>query len=263
MFVINTTEKDIGGGRADLDEDEAKFAGPWRRLYPDAKVIIIRRNSNVEITAELARQLEVSRGEVQIVGISIHSHGAKTTLFNESEEFVLRIPNDVETVLAPTIGKMAPEARVVFSGCEVLNDLSPKEATLLLDRVGKALKMSSGLVYANSGRGGEMMDLFKVNQFNPRISREMKTAALISYALWPVAVPLYGVLDRYHFNNGKLLELSSSGEVRLFEMKYEGAFEPSVRALKDGAPIYSDNLDEKGYMPHFSNQPGVRSKTSR
>lgn len=85
IFVVNTTENDERGGATAPYLDEARFADYWAKFDPEAKVVIIRADSNQSAALQIQNWMRPDPSKKEVVGLSIHSHGAAGAIFNESK----------------------------------------------------------------------------------------------------------------------------------------------------------------------------------
>jgi hypothetical protein len=264
IFVVNTTENDESGGATAPYLDEARFADYWAKFDPEAKVVIIRADSNQSAALQIQNWMSPDPSKKEVVGLSIHSHGAAGAIFNESNQFHLRLPHDLPTVFGSLKGYFSNNARVTFDGCQILYGKSPKEATVMLNSIAESLGLSSGMIYANQSMGGQMMDVYKVSIFNQDISKKMRLAALLQYLTWPVSVPASKYIDSNVFNQGFLFEKLPSGKTNLYTAKYSAAFEKSARTAVSNKLVHQDDFGEfAGYPENGFEKPNRVSPTGK
>lgn len=256
IFVVNTTENDEKGGATAPYLDEARFADYWENFDPEAKVVVIRADSNRSAALQIRNWMSPDPSKKEVVGLSIHSHGAPAALFNESNQFHLQLPHDLPSVFGSLKGHFSNNARVTFNGCQILHGKSPKEATILLNSIANSLGLSSGMIYANQSLGGQMLDVYKVSIFNQDISKKMRLAGLMQYLTWPVSVPASKYIDSNVFNRGFLFEKLPNGKTNLYASKYSASFEKSARTAASNKLVHQDDFGEfAGYPENGFEKP--------
>ncbi|MBN8542494.1 MAG: hypothetical protein J0L82_19040 [Deltaproteobacteria bacterium] len=213
VFVINTTEQDEAGPSTAAYLDEARWMEYWSEVLAEQKkatqsakvsLIPIRANTNSEITKalELWMGSPLNSGN-EVLGLAIHSHGHHMVLTNESEKFLLRLPQDLEQTFKPVVGRFSPNARVLLSGCDVLWGQSSTTAYGSLKSIAKSLGMHSGMIYSNSSKGIDPYTLF-ADPFNPDIKLPKRLAAFATYLLWPFSGTIVPLMSRFIYNQGLL-----------------------------------------------------------
>jgi hypothetical protein len=213
VFVVNTKEHDIRGAVTATYLDEYADTQNWQKLYPQAKVIRIRATTTSELTKMLEVWMDPRIGEPkEVQGLFIRSHGEPMRLFNEPETFNVRMPEDISTVFSPIIGRFAPNARIVFNGCEIVKDLSADEAALALRKVTQAFGVTSGSIYANRTLGFESWEAYqRVELTNKDVPILQRTSAGLFYVAWPITVPMILAMEK-SLNRGYLMKFGPAGD---------------------------------------------------
>lgn len=215
IFVINTTEQDEAGPSTAAYLDEARWMSEWRDILADQKstspgdkieLIPVRANSNSELTKALELWMGSElNAQNEVLGLAIYSHGHNMVLLNESERFLVRLPQDIETTFKPLLGRFSPNARVLLAGCDVLWGQSPTTAYSSLRSIAKSFGMESGTLHANASKGIDPYTLF-ADPFNSDIKPRKRLAAFVSYLLWPFSGSIVPLMSRFIYNQGFALQ---------------------------------------------------------
>ncbi len=230
IFVINTTEEDQAGPVTAPYLDEARWSKEWSNVISAQKdgqkirLIPIRANSNQEITKALELWMRPDNDNShEVLGISIYSHGTKMTLLNESNKVLLQLPTDLATVFQPVIGRFAKGARVILTGCEVLEGQSEPTVYTSLRGMAQTLGLQSGMIYANVTKGFDPYTLL-ASPLNSDIKPKKRLAALATYVLWPFSSLGLPLASKVIFNKGYVLNLDD-GKEKLLKVHQNQVFE--------------------------------------
>jgi hypothetical protein len=199
VFVINTSENDIHGasipGAPYLLEHD--FVKTWQKLYPKAKVVRIRADSNESIRRYLELWMRPNPSQKNVVGLFVFSHGLPMRLLNESGKFNVDLKKDIPSVFGPLIGRFGKNAKIVFAGCSVLEAMNRAEAEEALRQMAADFRLDSGVLYANQTEGFSGLTLLKkVNPLNSDINIYYRIATVGLYAAGIVVFPVFWYIDR-------------------------------------------------------------------
>jgi len=232
VFVINTTEADVMGPATATYLDETRWRKIWNpmveaqnassTLGPKVQVVTIRASSNEAVTRALAlwlHPLPTDTSPREVLGIAVYSHGSLMEIFNESDKFRVRLPDDVAKTFAPVVGRFPENARILFFGCNLLEGKSEASARTALQGILSAFEIKSGAIYANSIEGLDPHTLF-VSPLNPDVKPLKRTAAFISYLIWPFTSVIVPTLSRFYFNQGYSLAVRADGSSTLWKSRY-------------------------------------------
>lgn len=249
VFVISTGFEDYRGGDSLFDEYEQ--IEKWKKIDPSAKVIVIRENTFLGIHQQLVNWMRTDLDKKTVVGLSILSHGSKQYLASLRSQglggFHIKLdPKNTESLktlvltLNPLRGNFAPNARIMLSGCSVLSDMSPKDATDTLDFLADFLLVDNGVVFANSStritnpNAGFLRDSTKSGPTANRIR------GYFSYGLWPLTIPAYlglSAVATLFANKGYILKHNKDGSKKLYQARLEDIYDPQLSILS-GKPVF-------------------------
>jgi hypothetical protein len=231
VFVINTKENDVRGAVTATYLDEYADIQNWQKLYPAAKVIRIRANTNSELTKLLGLWMQADGGDKEVVGLFVRSHGEPLKLFNEAETFSVRLPEDVASVFSPIVNHFAPDARIVFNGCTVLQGKTAEQAAESLKSIVQAFGAQSGIIYANRTYGFESLNAYLRDDLtNKDIPMLQRTSAGVFYVAWPITVPMIYAMTKM-MNRGYLLRFGAKA-ASVYKTDYFTALKPDLGILK-------------------------------
>lgn len=235
IFVVNTTETNSRGPGTAPYLDEARWAKEWDGLIAEKKaqnsnekikLISIRANSNKELTSMLElwmRPTSPDQAPPTVLGLAIYSHGSEMILSNESAEFKMELPTDIAAVLSPVVGRFAPGARVIMTGCNILTGQSEPTARTSLKWMADALEMKEGMIYAQYSRGLDPYTLF-ASPLNSDMKPGKRLAALATYMMWPFSAPMVPLISKYILNKGYILKLDKDAD-QLLKVHHNVVFE--------------------------------------
>lgn len=234
IFVINTTEEDQAGPVTAPYLDEARWSKEWNGIMAShggdktVRLIPIRANSNQEITKALELWMRPDNDNShEVLGISIYSHGTKMTLLNESNKVLMQLPTDLATVFQPVVGRFAKGARVILTGCEVLEGQSEPTVYTSLRGMAQALGLQDGMIYAHVTKGFDPYTLL-ASPFNSEIKGKKRFAALATYVLWPFSSIGLPVASKFILNKGYVLNIGE-GKEKLLKVHQNQMFEAAMK----------------------------------
>jgi hypothetical protein len=232
IFVINTTEQDESGPSTAAYLDEARWMNEWQDVLAEQKstskgekvvLVPVRANSNSELTKALELWMGSElNSQNEVLGLAVYSHGHHMVLLNETERFLVRLPQDIETTFKPLVGRFSSNARVLLAGCDVLWGQSPTTAYSSLHSIAKGFGMQSGTLYANSSKGIDPYTLF-ADPFNPEIKPRKRLAAFVSYLLWPFSGTIVPLMSRFIYNQGFAIQFDRNSS-QLYEVHQDQIF---------------------------------------
>jgi hypothetical protein len=257
VFLVNTAESDVGGGNIKgspyiLERSEIN---KLKVLFPGAKVIRIRADSNEAIRKGLDLWMQPNPNDKEVMGLYIHSHGNKMLLGNENGKFSLKLPNDIQNTFQPIVGRFSENARIIFSGCLLMAGQSSEQVNSSMRSISESFNLKSGLIYANETEGWLMfqaltyIDIYEKEKV-PKDLRDMK---VIASALWPVTYPMIGYFENVRYNQGYILSLDSENS-RLYKSDYFSALKPGSVVSERQKPLLTTPIQKVS-------SPGPRSAT--
>ena len=222
VFIINTQEHDRGGSTSVYYLDEYYAIEKWKNIAPEAKIIMIRAESNEQITRSLEAWIKPDPKKYVIIGLEIISHGNYRTLANENRKFHLLFPEGLGAIFSPLKNSYALGARVVLDGCEVISRMSSEQIKKNLKVALTTLGIAEGEIYASQTDFYEVSPYYKNNPFNSDIPLEKRIRFLVGNAL--VFPPLVTYALQKFYNSGVLLRINSEG-VQTQQLDFEKTFE--------------------------------------
>lgn len=277
VFVISTGFEDSRGGDSLFDEYEQ--IEKWKKIDPSAKVIVIRENTFLGIHQQLVNWMRTDLDKKEVVGLSILSHGSKqylSSLSNDSDAFYIKLDKhnsrsltSLVLTLNPLRGNLAPNARIMLSGCSVLSDQSPKEASDTLDFLADFLLMKNGIIYANSSSRITNINASYLRDLTKSGNSSNKAAGFIAYGTWPVSLPsqiaLSGLVKLFG-NKGYILQHNNDGSKKLYQAHLEDIYDPQLSILSD-KPVFIQhgNFTEtaRPNITYTINRPSTLSNATR
>lgn len=231
VFLINTTERDESFGQTTPYLDEHYDREVWKKIFPQAKIITIRSDTNAGIKLALQNWMLPNPDEKEVVGLFVNSHGNRMFLANQKKSFKVVLPRDLGKVFEPIQGRLAKGARIVLGACSIVKGMNPEQAHNAMISIAKYFKADDMSLYANEMLGLMNLEILRrTDFFNSDIPTKHRALFSLAYIFWPIALPTLYVVDRAQ-NHGYLLEQQGS-HTNLYQTTYLEALHPDLRIAK-------------------------------
>lgn len=269
FIVLDSQIQDIHG-RSSPELEQGQAIARLEKQFPHTNFVVVQGSTNVEIKEKLK---SYSQPNVQIDGLYIMSHGGNENLLvsrkdmkrfanrpdeliskkfmmviaNESSSFYVE-PNDEESfnkVFSPIVGRLSPNAKIIFTGCSLLKNGTKQEKEILMRKIAKNFGLKSGSIYMNETEGNLLTRAAFEQPFYEQNGTGQKLTSLLIQALTPISLPILYLQEHLMYNRGYTLKINERESVLYEDNFFNAEKNPvSVGELKRNPYIFLHDIGE-------------------
>jgi hypothetical protein len=218
ILIVDTAVGDTTIG--DADTYEAMLRGRLRQLYPGTPFYMIRASEETELRDGIAAAME-RPWQVRALVVESHGYSSNTSIVygyhshmaNRSQRIDIDLVSEgqVHYAFSSLIGRFAPGARIVFSGCQMVDAGEEPEKMDAMAKVAENFGLKDGSIYMNHTDGSEFTEAIVKQPFTVETGWVNRSAHLSLQLMAVVSYPIGEFMEHVVSNWGYRYTVDSSG----------------------------------------------------